>query len=313
MRKILVTGGAGNVAGSLVKRLVQNPNNFVVVVDNLLTGSKTKLPSADYTNWRFIKANVNDYNDIVPIFSKHSFEYVFHYAAVVGVNRTLDNPMWVFDDIKGFENVFGLSKNTGVKRVFYSSSSEVYGEPVEFPQHEVTTPLNARLPYSIVKNLGESMLKAYQKDYGLDYTIFRFFNTYGPMQSEDFVLPRFIDSALKNKPITVYGKGDQTRTFCYIDDNIDTTLAILENDLMINDVLNIGHDKEMTILSLAKTVIDITNSQSEIIFLPPLKEGDMSRRCPDNQQMRSILKRELTPLEKGIKNLMSHKTNLVVA
>lgn len=312
MKKILVTGGAGNVAGSLVKRLVQNPDYFVVVVDNLLTGSKDKLPSSKYTNWQFIKADVNKFEDIAPIFAKFNFDYVFHYAAVVGVLRTLENPMWVFDDIKGFENVFGLCKNTGVKRVFYSSSSEVYGEPVEFPQHEVTTPLNARLPYSIVKNLGESMLKAYYQDYGQSYTIFRFFNTYGPMQSEDFVLPKFIEAALKNKPITIYGKGDQTRTFCYIEDNLDTTLKVLEDNLMINDVLNIGHDTEITILELAQLVIELTDSKSELKFLPPLKEGDMSRRCPDNTKMKNILGRDLTSLEYGIKKLISFKEKTIL-
>jgi UDP-glucuronate decarboxylase len=293
MKKILVTGGAGNVAGSLVKRLVQNPNYFVVVVDNLLTGSKTKLPSNEFTNWQFIKADVNRFEDIAPIFGTHDFDYVFHYAAVVGVLRTLENPMWVFDDIKGFNNVFSLCKNTGVKRVFYSSSSEVYGEPVEFPQHEITTPLNARLPYSIVKNLGESLLKAYHQEYDLNYTIFRFFNTYGPMQSNDFVLPKFIDAALNNKPITIYGEGDQTRTFCYIEDNLDTTLKVLEDDLVINDVINIGHDKEITILELAKLVIELTNSNSVLKFLPPLKEGDMTRRCPDNTRMQNILDSKL--------------------
>lgn len=305
--KILVTGGAGNVAGSLVKRLVQDPSKEVTIVDNLLTGSKTKLPNTKYKNWQFIKANVNRFEDIAPIFAKYDFDYVFHYAAVVGVIRTLENPMWVFEDIKGFENVFGLSKNTGVKRVFYSSSSEVYGEPVAFPQNEVTTPLNARLPYSIVKSLGESMVKAYHQDYGLNYTIFRFFNTYGPMQSEDFVLPKFIEAALKNKPITIYGKGDQTRTFCFIDDNLDTTCKVLEEDLIINEVLNIGHDKEITILELAQLVIELTDSKSELRFLPPLKEGDMSRRCPDNTKMKGILGRELTALEYGIQKMINVK------
>lgn len=307
MQKILVTGGAGNVAGSLVKKLVQNPNYYVVIVDNLLTGSIKKLPSREYPNWTFIRADVNKFEDIAPVFARYGFDYVFHYAAVVGVLRTLENPMWVFEDIKGFKNVFDLCKNTNVKRIFYSSSSEVYGEPVAFPQHEITTPLNARLPYSIVKNLGESMLKAYQQDYGLDYTIFRFFNTYGPMQSEDFVLPKFINAALNNAPIPIYGKGEQTRTFCYVEDNLETTLNVFENDLFVNNVLNVGHDKETTILELAKMVLDITGSKSELRFLPPLKEGDMTRRCPDNNNMKDILGRELVSLETGIKKLLAFK------
>jgi UDP-glucuronate decarboxylase len=140
MANILVTGGAGNIGGSLVNRLVQHPDHFVVVADNLLTGAKDKLPDHSYSNWKFIKSDVNDYRDISAIMLSHNFDYVFHYGAVVGVKRTLANPKLVLDDIEGIKNVLDLSKNTGVQRVFFSSSSEVYGEPVEIPQYEDTTP-----------------------------------------------------------------------------------------------------------------------------------------------------------------------------
>jgi UDP-glucose 4-epimerase len=300
MRKILITGGAGNVAGSLANRLVQDPDNFVVIVDNLLTGKLSKLPPSTFNNWKFIKADVNHFNDIAPIICSYSFDYVFHYAAVVGVKRTIENPKMVLDDISGIRNILDLSKNTGVKRVFFSSSSEVYGEPFEIPQHEETTPLNSRLPYAIVKNVGEAFFKSYYQEYGLEYGIFRFFNTYGPRQSTDFVITKFIDQALNNKDITIYGDGLQTRTFCYIDDNLEVTQKILYNNLMINDVINIGSDIEMTILELAQKVIEFTNSSSKIIHLDPLKEGDMTRRKPDNSKMLSILDRPLTSLEEGI-------------
>ncbi|HKC69394.1 MAG TPA: NAD-dependent epimerase/dehydratase family protein, partial [Bacteroidia bacterium] len=193
------------------------------------------------------------------------------------------------------------------KRVFFSSSSEVYGEPVSLPQHEHTTPLNSRVPYAVVKNVGESFCKSYQQEYGLEYTIFRFFNTYGPGQSTDFVFPRFIASALKNQDITIYGDGLQTRTFTYIDDNIDTCLACLYKNEIVNDVINIGNDKIITVLDLAKTIISITKSNSKIIHLPPLKEGDMTRRQPDNQKMLQLLNRNLISLEDGIKLMLHDK------
>lgn len=300
MSKILITGGAGNVGGSLANYLVQNPKNQVIIVDNLLTGNISKLPSKSYENWMFIRADVNNYRDIAAVMLAHQFDYVFHYAAVVGVKRTLDNPKMVLDDIEGIKNVLDLSKNTGVKRVFYSSSSEVYGEPVEIPQHEETTPLNSRLPYAIVKNLGEAFLKSYYQEYGLNYTIFRFFNTYGPNQSTDFVIAKFVLQALKNKDITIYGEGNQTRTFCYIDDNLEVTNKILENGYFENEVINIGNDKEITILELAQKVISLIGSKSKIIHLPPLKEGDMTRRKPDISKMQNILSRELTSLDEGI-------------
>lgn len=301
---ILVTGGAGNVGSALVKRLAETKTNRIVVFDNLLTGDKDKVSKLE--NVTFIKGNVNSYNDISAVFFRYNFNFVFHFAAVVGVQRTLENPLWVLEDIKGFENILNLCKNTHVKKVYFSSSSEVYGEPFEIPQNEKTTPLNSKLPYAVIKNLGESYLRSYHQEFGLDYTIFRFFNTYGPNQSEDFVIPKFLKLALNNEDITIYGKGNQTRTFCYINDNIDTIIKIHENALVNNDVINIGNDKETTVLDLAKTIIKITNSNSKIIHLPALEEGDMLRRCPDISKMRKILDRNLISLEIGVNKLIKH-------
>ncbi len=301
MRKILITGGAGNIGGSLARRLVQDSGNYVVIVDNLLTGSAGKLPDAKHRNWKFIKADVNQFNDIAPVVTSGSFNYVFHYAAVVGVQRTLAYPRLVLNDIDGIRNILDLAKNTGVDRVFYSSSSEVYGEPVEVPQVEATTPLNSRLPYAIVKNVAEAFCRSYQQEYGLDYTVFRFFNTYGPLQSEDFVISKFIGQALRGEPLTIYGDGAQTRTFCYIDDNLDATLAAMSTGRFVNDVVNVGSDLEMSIRDLAALVLKVTGSKSRIVNAPPLKEGDMSRRKPDIGKMKSLIGRELLSLEEGIR------------
>ncbi|TND09526.1 MAG: udp-glucose 4-epimerase [Bacteroidetes bacterium] len=302
---ILVTGGAGFVASGIAEKLAQDPLNLVVVVDNLLTGSIEKVPVSPHNNIRFIKCDVNRFGDISSVFFAYRFDYVFHYAAVVGVQRTLDNPVLVLGDIKGIRNILDLCKNTGVRRVFYSSSSEVYGEPVEFPQNEETTPLNSRLPYAIVKNVGEAFLKSYQKEFGLNYTIFRFFNTYGPKQSRDFVISRFISRALRNDDITIYGDGSQTRTFCYIDDNVEACSAAFNKNLFINEVVNIGSDRELQILDLAKTIIRATGSKSKIVHLPPLAEGDMTRRMPDTSKMNDLLNRKLIPLEEGIRKILA--------
>lgn len=305
MKKILITGGAGFIGSSLADELIAR-GYYVVIVDNLLTGYLHKLPDNKLTHWKFIKCDVNNYQDIAPIMSSFGFDYVFHYAALVGVKRTLDNPVLVLKDIDGFKNVLDLAKNTGVKRVFFSSSSEVYGEPVELPQNELTTPLNSRLPYAIVKNVGEAFCKSYKQEYNLDYTIFRFFNTYGEKQSTDFVISKFIRAALEQRDITVYGNGLQTRTFCYIDDNITATLAALEQNLFVNDVINMGNDKITTVLELAQLIIKMTKSSSKIVHLPPLPEGDMTRRQPDNTKMRQLLNRELLPLEDGLKKVIAH-------
>lgn len=303
--KILVTGGAGFIGSSLCEYLVNKTNAEVVIVDNFLTGRQKNLPPSKRV--RFIKADANNFDDLASIFQTFGFDYVYHYAAVVGVKRTLENPVMVLDDLQGIRNVLSLSKNTGVKRIFYASSSEVYGEPVHLPQHEHTTPLNSRLPYAVVKNAGESFCRSYYQEYGLEYTIFRFFNTYGPKQSPDFVVSRFIDAALENKPITIFGDGLQTRTFCYIDDNLEATVNCLLQNKYIDDVVNIGNDQEISVLDLARCIKKITDSKSEIVHLAPLPEGDMTRRQPDIKKMECLLNRPLTVLEEGLERIIKAK------
>jgi UDP-glucose 4-epimerase len=303
MARILITGGAGFIPSSMAEKLLKDKQNEIVLVDCFLTGRKENIPSSP--NLKFIKCDVNNYHDIAPVMTSYQFDYVFHYAAVVGVQRTLDNPVMVLKDIDGIENILNLCKNTGVKRVFYSSSSEVYGEPVVLPQNEHTTPLNSRLPYAIVKNVGEAYCKSYYQEFGLEYTIFRFFNTYGPKQSPDFVMSKFLKAALTGEDITVYGDGSQSRTFCYIDDNIDACLATLTDDQYKNDVYNIGNDEVITIRQLAETIIELTGSSSRIIHLPALKEGDMTKRQPDISKMRELLNRDLLPYQEGIKRIIA--------
>lgn len=303
----LITGGAGNVGSALANRLSESETNQIIIVDNLSTGKLEKIPKKK--NVFFVKADVNIHDDMMAIFGRYNFDYVFHYAALVGVKRTLENPMMVLNDIEGIKNILSLSKNSGVKRVFYSSSSEVYGEPFEIPQNERTTPLNSRLPYAIVKNVGEAFFRSFYQEYGLEFTIFRFFNTYGPNQSEDFVVPKFLKAALKDEPINVYGDGKQTRSFCFVDDNVDTCIKAIESKSQINEVLNVGSDIEMTIIELAEKIISVSNSKSEIIYLPPLKEGDMARRCPDTTKMKKLLGRDLILLDTGLKKLIAHYEN----
>jgi UDP-glucose 4-epimerase len=172
------------------------------------------------------------------------------------------------------------------------------------PQNEKTTPLNSRLPYAVVKNLGEVMLRTYQTEYDLNYTIFRFFNTYGPRQSTDFVISRFIRQAQAGEAVTIYGDGKQTRTFCFIEDNIQATFSAYKGNLFVNDVVNIGNNVQTSVAELAEIIIKQTKSTSKIKFLPALPDGDMQRRQPDVKNMIKLMKREFTPLQKGLKKTM---------
>lgn len=300
--QILITGGAGFIPSCLADELLKQ-GHHIVLVDNFITGISNNVPQ--HPNCTFVEGDINKFTTVSGLFHSFKFDYIFHYAALVGVKRTLENPIKVLDDIQGFKYLLELAKDHGVKRVFYSSSSEVYGEPVHLPQHEETTPLNSRLPYAIVKNVGEAYFKSYQQAYGLDYTIFRFFNTYGPKQSEDFVMSKFIHAALKGEDITIYGDGSQTRTFCFIEDNIDACIAAMHSKEAVNQVFNIGNDHITTIKELAEIVIEMTGSSSKIVHLPALPEGDMTRRQPDIDKMRSLLKRDLTPLRDGIKKVLA--------
>jgi UDP-glucuronate decarboxylase len=311
MIRILITGGAGFVGSCLAEKLASNADNYVVVVDNLRTGELAKVPVSEHKNIHFIKCDANDYRDISAVFYAYRFDYVFHYAALVGVLRTLQHPVAVLEDIAGIENILKLSKNTGVRRVYFSSSSEVYGEPVEFPQNEDTTPLNSRLPYAIVKNVGEAYLRSYEKEFGLEYTIFRFFNTFGPKQSKDFVISKFIRAALNNESIAIYGDGSQTRTFCFIDDNIEACSNAFYQNMYVNDVVNVGGTIEITILEVAQTIIRLTNSKSEIRFVAPLEEGDMTRRKPDTAKMSKLINRPLVTFEEGLKKVIANTSFII--
>jgi len=306
METILITGGAGFVGSALAYALTRRPDTRIVVVDNLSTGSLINLRGGNSRKIHFVESDVNQYEEIAHVFEEWKPTFVFHYAAVVGVQRTLASPVSVLNDVNGIRHILDLSVSHRVQRVFYSSSSEVYGEPVHIPQHEHNTPLNSRLPYAVVKNVGEAYLRSYHTEYGLNYTIFRFFNTYGAGQSGDFVIPRFIKAALAGEPLLINGDGSQTRTFCGIADNVDATLVALNQNLFINDVVNIGSDSEVTIKALAELIVNLTQSSSPIHFQPPLEEGDMTRRKPDIGKMKQLLQREPEALREGLINVIEY-------
>jgi UDP-glucose 4-epimerase len=210
------------------------------------------------------------------------------------------------NDIVGTKNLLDLSVKYKIKRFFYSSSSEIYGEPVNLPLHEENSPLNSRIPYSVVKNVSENYVKIFKEEFNLNYTIFRFFNTFGPNQSEDFVIPKFVKLALKNLSIPIYGDGRQTRTFLYIDDNIDTIINCFEKNLYINDILNIGSHIQYRIIDLAKKIVKFTNSSSKLKYLPALPKGDMKRRQPDNKKMKKALGKKFMNLDLALQKYINY-------
>jgi UDP-glucose 4-epimerase len=287
-QSVLITGGAGFIGSHLSERLLASGYK-VIVFDNFQTGKFSNLANCtDNRDFFVVEGNINHRHHLRPLY-RLPIDYIYHYAACVGVNRTLAQPLDVLDDIDGIRNILDLAREKKVKRFFYSSSSEVYGESVSFPQNENSTPLNSKLPYAAIKNLGEIYIRTYHKEYGIPYTIFRFFNTYGPRQSKEFVISKFISQALSNTPITVYGDGRQTRSFIYILDNIQATTNSLTCTESINKTINIGNPIEINMLDLAKIIIKTVNSKSKISHESELLEGDMPRRVPDIHLMSSAL------------------------
>lgn len=301
----LITGGSGFVGSSMCRKLI-NLGSFVICFDNLSTGSLKNIEDLkENKNFEFIKGDVNKLWEINQVFEKFKIDYVFHYAAVVGVERTLAEPFSVLEDLEGIKNILHLSKLYKIKKVIYSSSSEVYGEPVEYPQKEDSTPLNMRLPYALVKGIGESYFENFFKKHNLPTSNLRFFNVYGPGQNTTpygFVTAIFIKQALNNEELTVFGDGSQTRDFVYIDDNLNASLNAMLSNKCNGEAINIGTNKQTTILSLAKHIIKISGKKLKIKFCSPRKIGDMKGRCPDISKMNNIL--NFSPgysLEEGLK------------
>ena len=302
-KTVLVTGGAGFIGSNMCQGLLELGAK-VVCFDNLSTGKLSNIQEFKQNKkFKFIKGDTNNLKDIKRVFDNYRIDYVFHYAAMVGVDRTLANPLGVLQDIEGIKNVLNFSLRDKIKKVVYSSSSEIYGEAQEVPEREDSTPFNTRIPYAIVKATGENYLKAYFKIYHLPTVNLRFFNVYGPKQSEDFVVSKFIKQTILGKPMTILGDGKQTRDFVFIKDNINATLQVLQNSKINGESINIGTGEEVSILNLAKKIIQVSNKKNlKIKFLPARKEGDVERRCPDITKMKKLLK--YTPkysLDQGLK------------
>jgi UDP-glucuronate decarboxylase len=302
-KNILVTGGAGFIGSNLIRRLLEQGNS-VVCLDNLSTGSEENIKDLR-ENFTFVPGDVNT-EDIQQVFKKHQFDQIYHLSAVVGVKRTLEHPAAVLKDIEGIKNIFTLAKKHNVKKVLYASSSEVYGEPVKLPEAE-DGPISPKLPYAAVKLIGEKYCEAYYQEHGIKATALRFFNTYGPRQIDTaygFVVGIFINQVLNNQQPTIFGSGEQTRDFVYIEDNNNFMMEAMQSDKTNGQVINIGTGNAITIKKLAEEVIALRNKELKLKFLAE-REKDIVHRCPDISKMEKLLKyRPKFQLKEGLKKTM---------
>lgn len=298
--KYLVTGGAGFIGSHLVEKL-SNRGNDVIILDDLSTGFLNNISHLDV---EFIHGSILN-ADLVDDCVRRS-DSVLHLAAAVGVNNIINKPLESLStNIRGSEII--LEKcHKYTKPVLVTSTSEIYGKNtsdslLETDDRILGSPLNMRWSYSEAKAIEEVLAYSYFRSKGLSSKIVRLFNTVGPRQVGFYgmVVPRFVEAALKNEDITVYGNGTQTRCFGHVDDITDGILMVLDSDSTIGKVLNIGNTEEISIIDLAKRVIDITNSDSRIVFVPyeeAYGEGfeDMVRRVPSTQLIKSLVGWEAT-------------------
>ena len=292
-KKVLVTGGAGFLGSHMCDLLLRNGAR-VVCIDDLSSGKLENIKHfKNNKSFKFYKINANDPSKTKSVFSKEKPEYVMHYAAMVGVKRTSDNPLGVFRDIEGIKNIAELSRIYKVKKILFTSSSEVYGEPVKLPISEDDT-FNGRWPYSLVKILGEQYFGAYFEKYGIPVTILRFFNVYGPRQDfgdSGFVVSVFLKRALRGKPLEIFGTGEQTRDFVFVEDNVRLSLKAFLNDGVNGRPMNIGSGKSTSILNLANEIKKLI-PRTKVILKPLRKNGEIKYRTPDVSFMKKTLKDE---------------------
>lgn len=309
--RILVTGGAGFIGSHLVEKLLALGHQ-AVILDNLATGNQRFIKNIENNkNLTFILGSVLD-KDLVD-YAMENCDAVFHLAAVLGVKNLVEDPIKVINEnIDGTRNILELAFSHKLKVVF-ASTSEIYGKNNLLPYREDSdrllgsTSIN-RWCYATAKALDEHLCFAYAEK-GLHVTVVRYFNAYGPRAiASDYgmVIPRFIVAALTNKPLTIYGDGEQTRCFTYVEDIADGTLKCLDNKYN-NQAFNIGSDFEITINELALKIKQLTASNSEIIHIPyekiyGTKYEDTPQRVPDTTRAKQILNFEpAVSLDEGLK------------
>jgi len=295
--KYLVTGGAGFIGSHLVEKLL-TMGNQVTIVDNLSTSSTKNLESIE-KKVTFVKSNILDKSTIDKLVSE--CDYVVHLAAALGVLNIVNKPLESLKtNLQGTEVVLEAADKYE-KSVLIASTSEIYGKNEKVPLSEdddrvIGHPLKSRWSYSEAKAVDESLAYFYYLENKLPIRIVRLFNTVGRRQVGHYgmVVPRFVSAAIKNEPLQVYGSGDQIRCFCHVDDAIKALLIVMDSEKAIGQVFNVGNNKQISIINLAKKVIEITGSKSEIIKLPyseAYPEGfeDMQRRVPDISKIKRVL------------------------
>lgn len=310
MKKILVTGGAGFLGSHLCDRLVKE-GHHVLCVDNYFTGSKTNIEHLlDFKNFEVIRQDI-----CLPLYVE--VDEIYNLACPASPYYYQWDPIQTMKtSVIGSYNLLGLAKRTGAK-ILQASTSEVYGDPHVHPQPEEywgnVNPIGIRSCYDEGKRAAETLFMDYYRVHGVHAKIMRIFNTYGPRMAENDgrVVSNFIVQALQGKDITIYGSGQQTRSFCYVDDLLDGMMSLMATEDDIVGPINIGNPGEFTMWELAEKVIELTGTNSKILQMP-LPQDDPKQRRPDITKAKQLLNWEpRINLEQGLIKTIDYFRNIV--
>jgi UDP-glucuronate decarboxylase len=308
--KILLTGAAGFLGSHISKKLIDN-NHEVIGLDDLSTGSIKNIEQLiNHPKYSFIEHDVR-----IPYQAK--VDAILNFACPASpVNYQKDPVRTIETNFLGMINMLHLAKETGA-RIIQASTSEIYGDPTQSPQKESywgnVNPIGIRSCYDEGKRAAETLCFDYRRQYNLDTRVIRIFNTYGSNMAigDGRVVSNFIVQALRNEPINIYGDGKQTRSFCYVSDLVEGIYKFLMLDSNPDTPINLGNPNEFTILELAKVVIEITNSKSEIVN-NPLPQDDPKQRCPDISLAKTTFNWEPTiELREGIEKTAAYFKQII--
>jgi UDP-glucuronate decarboxylase len=310
LKRILVTGGAGFLGRHLCERLLSDGHD-ILCVDNFFTGSKRNI--VEFMDNPYFEVNRHDV--CFPLYVE--VDEIYNLACPASPIHYQHDPVQTTKtSVHGAINMLGLAKRIGAK-ILQASTSEVYGDPEIHPQVEGywgnVNPVGVRSCYDEGKRCAETLFFDYLRQHQLAIKVARIFNTYGPYMhpNDGRVVSNFIVQALANEPITIYGKGDQTRSFCYVDDMIDGFVRLMDSPDDVTGPVNLGNPGEFTILELAQKVVDLTGSRSELVF-KPLPSDDPTQRCPNITVAREKLGWEPTiKLEEGLKKTIAYFDTLL--
>lgn len=309
-KRVLVTGGAGFLGSHLCERLVENDCE-VLCLDNFYTGTKENIRELlKHPRFELLRHDIT-----FPVYLE--VDDIFNLACPASpIHYKFDPVQTTKTSVHGAINMLGLAKRVKAK-IFQASTSEVYGDPEVHPQTEdywgSVNPIGSRACYDEGKRCAETLFFDYHRQHGVKIKVGRIFNTYGPRMhpNDGRVVSNFVIQALRNEPITIYGKGNQTRSFCYVDDLIELMLLVMKTDESFNGPINMGNPTEITIMELAKTIINISNSKSKL-DLRELPEDDPKRRQPDISKARDELGWEpLIDLHEGLSKTIDYFESLL--